>query len=99
MRSLDFNGDKLVTAVRLTFERRGTTLPSGIDAFTQTFIDAKQLQWSAFRKRLNQDSVPSSFGPVVTSVREFLSPVVAALSSGKASPGNWTAPGPWIGAP
>ena len=91
----DFDGYKLVTAVRLTFERRGTTLPSEIDAFTQSFIDAKQLQWSAFRKRLHQDSVPSSFGPVVTSVREFLSPVVAALSSGKASPGNWTAPGPW----
>ena len=95
----DFDGYSLITAVRLTFERRGTTLPSEIDAFTQSFIDAKQLQWSAFRKRLNQDSVPSSFGPVVTSVREFLSPVVAALSSGKASPGNWTAPGPWTEAP
>ena len=69
--------------------------PVASDAFAQSFIDAKQLQWSAFRKRLSHDSVPSSFGPVVTSVREFLSPVVAALSSGKASPGNWTAPGPW----
>ena len=49
-----------------------------------------------FRKRLSQESVPSSFGPVVTSVREFLSPAVATLSSGKASPGNRTAPRPWI---
>ena len=94
-REFDFDGSRLVTAVRLTFEQRGTALPSEVDAFTQSFIDAKQLQWSAFRKRLKQDRIPESFGVIVASVREFVSPVVAALSCGRASPGNWASPGPW----
>ena len=91
----DFDGSTLVTAVRLTFEQRGTALPVEIEAFTESFIDTKQLQWSAFRRRLQQDHVPASFGVIVGSVGEFLSPVVAALSSGEPGPGKWAAPGPW----
>ncbi len=66
-----------------------------VDAFIQSFIDAKQLQWSAFRKRLKQDDIPESFGVIVASVRTFVSPVLAALSCGGASPGNRAAPGSW----
>ena len=44
------------------FEQLGTVLPSGIEVFTQPFIDAKQTQRAAFRNRLQQDHVPTSFG-------------------------------------
>lgn len=37
----DVDGYSLVTAVRLTFEQRGAKVPSEIDAFTPSFIDAK----------------------------------------------------------
>ena len=94
-RQFDFDGAKLAKAIQLTFEQRDTTLPLAIEAFTQPFVDSKQTQWAVFRKRLEQDHVPTSFERITTSVSEFLSPIVVALSSGKPSPANWTAPGPW----
>ena len=94
-RQFDFDGAKLAEAIRLTFERRGTTLPTKIEAFTEPFIDAKQIQWTTFWKRLQQDHVPVSFREVTTAVDGFLTPVVAAISSGKPSPTNWIASGQW----
>ncbi len=94
-RQFDFDGAKLAEAIRLTFEKRGTALPTEIEAFTEPFIDAKQIQWTTFWKRLQQDHVPVSFREVTTAVDGFLTPVVAAISSGKPSPTNWIASGPW----
>lgn len=95
-RRFDFDGAKLTEAIRLTFEQRGTAVPTEIEVFTGPFIEAKQTQWVAFWKRLRQDHVPASFGEIVVSVDRFLSPIVAALSTGKPNPTNWTAPGPWF---
>ena len=94
-RQFNFNGPRLTEAIRLTFERRGTELPTEIDAFTEPFIEAKQTQWAAFRKRLGQDHIPVSFREIAASVDNFLSPIVEVFSSGKQSPTTWTAPGPW----
>ena len=95
-RQFDFDGAKLAEAIRLTFERRSTALPTKIEAFTESFIDAKQIQWTTFWKRLQQDHVPVSFREVTTAVDGFLTPVVAAISSGKPSPTNWIASGQWF---
>jgi len=94
-RQFDFDGARLAEAIRLTFERRGTAQPMEIEAFTEPFIEAKQTQWAAFRKRLQQDHVPASFSKVAITVDGFLSPIVRAIASGKPSPTNWIAPGPW----
>lgn len=94
-RQFNFDGAKLAEAIRRTFERRGTTLPMEIEAFAESFIEAKQIQWAAFCKRLQQDYVPVSFREIIASVNRFLSPIVAALSLGKSTPTSWTAPGPW----
>jgi len=94
-RQFDFNGSRLAEAIRLTFERRGTDLPAEIDAFTELFAEARQIQWAAFSKRLGQERVPVSFKEITASVNSFLSPIVAVFSSGKKIPANWTAPGPW----
>jgi len=94
-RQFNFNGPRLTEAIRLTFERRGTELPTEIDAFTEPFIEAKQTQWAAFRKRLGQDHNPVSFREIAASVDNFLSPIVEVFSSGKQSPTTWAAPGPW----
>ena len=94
-RQFDFRGAELARAIGLTFERRGTELPLEIEAFSQPFVDAKQTQWTAFRNRLQQLHVPASFAEITASVEQFLSPVVAALSSGKRSPAYWAASGPW----
>ncbi|MFC2160848.1 nucleotidyl transferase AbiEii/AbiGii toxin family protein [Acidobacteriota bacterium] len=95
-RQFNFDGAKLAEAIRRTFERRGTALPAEIKIFTEPFIVAKQIQWAAFQKRLQQNHVPSSFREIMASVSSFLSPIITALNLEKATPKIWTAPGPWI---
>jgi len=90
----DFEGVKLSEAIRLTFERRGTSLPIEIEAFTDPFMEAKQTQWAAFQKRLRQDNVPTSFRVVANTIDGFISPIIKAGSPSKPRP-NWSAPGPW----
>ena len=64
-RLFDFDGAILTEAIRQTFERRGTQLSSEIEAFSDSFIDSKQGQWTAFWKRLNQKHVPKKFRDIV----------------------------------
>ena len=92
-RQFDFDGEKLAEAIRLTFQRRGTSLPPRIEAFEQPFIDTRQIQWSAFRKRLQQDHVPESFKGVVSVVEDFLAPLTSLLSHDEPKPLIWPASG------
>jgi hypothetical protein len=94
-RQFTFDGAKLTEAIRRTFERRGTVLPAEIEIFTEPFIVAKQTQWAAFRKRLKQSHIPSSFREIMASVSCFLSPIITALNLEKVPPNTWNAPGPW----
>lgn len=94
-RQFDFEGSTLAEAIRQTFQRRGTSIPAEIEAFTDSFINEKQPQWVAFRRRLQQDTIPITFSEIVSVIRQFLGPIFAAVSSEKQHPGNWIAPGPW----
>ena len=94
-RRFDFHGPELTEAVRLTFDRRGTALPQAVEAFTSSFADTKQVQWTAFSKRTRQEHLPTSFAEITRAAGEFLSPVVEALVSGEPGPKHWTASGPW----
>ena len=94
-RQFNFDGGKLAEAIRLTFKQRGTAMPVEIEAFNQPFISAKQLQWSAFWKRLQQDHVPVSFRDIVSAVETFLVPEVSETVQGNPNPVSWIAPGPW----
>ena len=94
-RQFDFDGARLAKAIRLTFEQRSTILPSEIEAFTNTFSDAKQVQWAAFLKRLRQDHVPASFREITLAMERFLAPLTTAISADNPESMHWTAPGPW----
>ena len=94
-RLFDFDGAILTEAIHLTFENRGIQLPLEIEAFSDSFIDSKQGQWTAFRKRLNQKHIPEKFRDIVIAVKEFLSPAISYLSSENLNSGKWNAPGPW----
>lgn len=94
-RQFDFDGEKLAEAIRLTFEKRGTAIPRKIEAFEPSFIDAKQVQWAAFHKRLQQDHAPKSFSDVVAVVEEFLAPITVLLSQDSPRFLKWSASGPW----
>ena len=94
-RIFDFDGAILTEAIRQTFERRKTQIPLGIEAFSDSFIDSKQGQWTAFWKRLNQEHVPKKLRDIVIGIKEFLSPAISYFSFEKSNPGKWKAPGPW----
>jgi predicted nucleotidyltransferase component of viral defense system len=94
-RQFDFDGALLAEAIRLTFNKRGTVFPEIVEAFDQTFVSAKQVQWEAFWKRLQQENVPETFSDVVSGVEEFLAPLVPTLPQGYSKARRWTASGPW----
>ena len=94
-RQFDFDGPELTEAIRRTFRRRGTELPSELEALSGPFVADKQTLWTAFRSRLRQEHLPVSFAEVAAALSSFLSPVVAALVAGEPTPHHWKAPGPW----
>ena len=95
-RQFDFVGTTLAEAIRLIFERRGTTIPIEIEILDESFIELKQIQWAAFRKKLKQEHVPKEFGKIAIVIYRFLAPIISSISSKQASPKNWSAHGPWI---
>lgn len=94
-RQFDFSGRKLAEAIRLTFGQRETKIPSVVSAFSKDFIQVKQVQWTAFHRRLQLAHVPEDFSDVVFAIKDFIEPFVSALSSGTSVLANWSAPGPW----
>jgi hypothetical protein len=53
------------------------------------FGAAKQIQWSAFWKMLQQDHVPNSFHDIVSEVEIFLAPLTLSISQGNPKPVRW----------
>ena len=91
-RQFDFNGADLAKAIRLTLEHRGTTIPAEITAFSDAFVEAKQVQWTAFTNRLGQEHVPADFGEIVSAVAAFIQPVISLDSE---PPSSWKSPNTW----
>jgi nucleotidyltransferase AbiEii toxin of type IV toxin-antitoxin system len=90
----EFDGPTLVQAIRATFNRRKTSLPSRVpEAFTRAFALAKRTQWEAFIRR---NALPDeSFSGVVESLHEFLYRPLRAASRSEAFAENWNPGGPW----
>jgi hypothetical protein len=94
-RQFNFDGKLLAEGIRLTFSKRETILPKEIESFSESIVEAKQVQWSAFQRKLQQDEVPNSFGEIMLALERFLGPVVSSISQETPCPGIWEAPGPW----
>ena len=88
-----FRLENLMTAVKRTFQKRGTEIPE-TNPFSAAFVDSKQPQWQAFRKRLGQPHVPEAFSEVVAAVLELLGPVMADKAA-ETLEQVWHPPGPW----
>jgi predicted nucleotidyltransferase component of viral defense system len=94
-RQFDFNGSVLSRAVELTFENRRTDLPENIEAFQDAFISEKQIQWTAFCRRLEQEHLPTLFSEVVLQIKRFLEPVADAVRADNLFDMNWVAADGW----
>jgi hypothetical protein len=96
-RTMSFDGEALLTAVRATFDRRrvelSDTVPFGL---TEEFArDAtKQTQWRAFARR-GRFETAGGFPDVVAEVSAFLVPVVEAIAAGRMFTNVWRPGGPW----
>jgi len=93
-----FEGRVLTDAVRATFTRRRTPLPTDEPlALTDVFAGdaAKQVQWKAFvrRGRLRPDD--PGLPAVVEALRGFLLPLLRSLAAGDAFDAMWASGGPW----
>lgn len=93
-----FDGVSLSTAVRATFERRGTAIPAGVPtALTDEFAadGTKQTQWTAFLRRNALIDAPPDLSSIVRDLREFLLEPLHAAARSEPLAESWKPGGPW----
>lgn len=96
-RSGDFAGAALREAVRQCCVARGlepTASPAGLSSDFARSPD-KAAQWAGFVRRTRATGAPADLNEVVSAVREFVEPVLTALTAGESFSFVWRAPGPW----
>jgi len=97
-RHFDFNGDVLCNAIKATFERRQTEVPTDTPlALTEEFSrDAqKAKQWQAFVRKSNLDHDGVTLDTVVADLKEFLLLPLKAIGTSQKVPMVWRNNGPW----
>lgn len=93
-----FEGGPLARAIRATFERRGTPLPTEIPlGLSNAFAEdsGKARQWSAFVGREPLLLRPANFPVAISGIAEFVLPPLQASTSGESFERRWPAGGPW----
>jgi predicted nucleotidyltransferase component of viral defense system len=93
-----FDGSVLASALRATFERRGTPIPSRVPlALTPDFAASseKQAQWAGFLKKNRLSSTPKDLGQVVERLARFLGPIIDAALRESNVDLAWLPGGPW----
>jgi hypothetical protein len=91
-------GLTLCKAIKATFERRKTEIPSGIPiAFTSDFQNDpdKQSQWAAFLTRNELSTENIQLPAVIEQLKVFLLPPAHAVSRREEFTSNWPKGGPW----
>ena len=98
-REFSFDGAILTRAIKATFERRDTEIPTKTPlGLTKEFghDSTKAVQWNAFiRKGGLEQSVPDLL-EVLSQLQGFLLPSLKAASGQDRSPKYWDAGGPWV---
>jgi hypothetical protein len=98
-RDFDFDGELLVRAIRATFQRRNTPLPTSRPvALSQAFAEdgTKKTQWAGFVRKSGVSEV-GSLAETVAAVRAFVeTPLAEAAHERVAHPRlQWRAGGAW----
>lgn len=94
----EFSGARLGAALRATFHRRQTALPTAVPlALSEEFAldPVKQNQWSAFIRKSQLGAAPADLGTVISAIRLFLWPALLTEATSGAFDGHWPAAGPW----
>lgn len=94
-----FDGASLAEAIRKTFERRETALPTDAPlVFTTEFFDNgdKKRQWKAFCNKNRNFVPPIALEQVCREISSFLVPLLHGLAGKKTMPTRWER-GAWVG--
>lgn len=97
-RQFVFDGARLSQAIRATFDRRRTPLPTVSPlCFTTEFSEDrdKRAQWKGFLKRAGLDEQGVTLTEVGTLLQTFLIPPTLAMARGETFTAHWLASGPW----
>lgn len=90
--NFEFQGRKLVQAIKATFSRRQTAMPSTVPfALTPEFaLDVlKQQQWKGFLNKGRLKIEPQSLSEVVAALTDFLMPPTLAAAQEQAFEQLW----------
>ena len=88
----EFDGELVRQAIRATFERRKTSIPTTPPlALTAEFSEDKQksVQWNAFLRKTNLNSNDLSLSGITARLADFLIPPAEAASQGKQFSKYW----------
>ena len=96
-RLYSFDGAVLVEAVIATFQHRETRIETNPIGLTEAYYadPARSLQWRAFVRRSRFTEHPDDLKELVSDVRQFAIPLLAAAAGGDALT-HWPAGGPWV---
>lgn len=97
-RRMAFDGETLVAAIRDTFTRRGTSIPSGpIECLDREFADdpENERRWQAWLRKSRLEDREKDLPTVIATIRKFVRPAVEAIAAGAEFQKSWPAGGPW----
>lgn len=95
--SCEFDGERLLAAVRATFARRGTPLPDELPVALRhesLGLPEREVQWRAFAKRSRLPAPDVAL--LAANLARFLAPLLAHGTSAQGFPNTWPPGGPWV---
>ncbi len=93
-RHFEFDGDTLAKAIRATFTRRKTELPTSTPhAFGEDFSKIKAVQWGAFLRKSQLG--PIDMPAVIESIHRFANAPLARASRGERFLKSWSPEAGW----
>ncbi|MBN1274610.1 MAG: nucleotidyl transferase AbiEii/AbiGii toxin family protein [Candidatus Aminicenantes bacterium] len=98
MRQFDFNGSRLVGALKRTFKQRKTAFPQGKPLFAEEIYDDKSDRlplWKAFLKKAEIKFAPKKLSVTAKAIEKFLFKPLVAINKDEKFNAKWKAPGPW----
>lgn len=93
----DFEGSTLAEAILQACRIRAMPIPGEPAGLQPGFaqLEAKAAQWRAFVRNSRAVGAPDDLDEVVSSLQQFIGPVLRALATAAPFAGTWRAPGPW----
>jgi hypothetical protein len=98
MRQFNFDGLKLVEALKGTFRHRKTLLPRVTPLFVEEIYDEqsdRQTLWKAFLKKRDIKSAPEKLCDIAKVIEQFLIKPLDAIHRNQEFSREWKAPGSW----